>query len=131
MFTGLLMRVGGIFAGSAIKWWLIGGGILAGLGMITYLYVSLTSMAKENGILTAKVAEQAQVINEKEQVIQNQKALMKLQAEFAKQLDGDVQKIDDNAQSVQDWINSTEARKSDRPSSLILKKTIEKLGGLQ
>jgi hypothetical protein len=128
VFAGLIARIGVMFAGSAIKWWLIGGGILSALGMITYLYVSLTSMAKENGLLTAKVAEQAQVIDEKEQVIQRQQALMKLQAAFSKQLDADVQKIDDNSQSVQSWINSAAARKSDRPSSLILQKTIEKLG---
>lgn len=111
--------------GKAVLW---GIGALAGIAMITAIYFSITNLAAAKARLEAEVAAKELVITEQNQTIAHQKALMILQAEFSKKLDDDVAKIDQNAEAVNAWIQSKDAMASDRPSSLILKKTIEKLG---
>lgn len=124
MFASILTY----FTASTAKYWAIGIGALAALGMITYLYWSVTSMSSENARLTADIAAKTLVIKSQNETILHQKALLKLQQAATLKLQGDLSKIDAEQDATEDWLNSPEAQKSNRESSEILKKTFEKLG---
>jgi hypothetical protein len=126
--SGLLARITAFFASSAIKYWLIGIGAVAIVGTVGWMYWSVTHTAAENARLTAEVAAKQRVIEEQDETIAHQKALMKLQQAASKELDDDISVLSDQEHSINEWLQSPDVLKHDRPSSLILKKTIEKLG---
>lgn len=131
MLSGLLARVAAFFASSALRYWLIGIGAVAVVGTVGWMYWSVTHMASENARLTAEVAAKERVIEEQDETIAHQKALMKLQQAASKSLDDEISILNDQELTINEWLHSPEVLKHDRPSSIILKTTIEKLGAKQ
>lgn len=125
---GWIATVFGFFAGPIGKMALWGVGALVGIGALTAVYFSFVHQIEGRVLAEQRVTQLEQTVKDQDNTIQRQKALMLLQAATSKKLDEEIEKLNDNASTVTEWITSPEALESDRPSSLILRNTIKKLG---
>lgn len=72
-----------------------------------------------------------QLLEDKEEYIRIQKALVEEQEIEKKKLTEENEKLNIKINEINDFLDSVEAKKADRPSSIILKRTIENLKNLR
>lgn len=103
------------------------GVILSGLATASYYgwkrQIEQTALLEFNQKQLEKVLEDQKNFQDKMQSVQES------QKSISDDLDKQNQAVDAKLKSIDEYLNSKEALKSDRPSSIILKNTINQLGG--
>ena len=115
-------------------------GLLGGSKIIVFIIIGMTLIGSIFGIYYAwkrDIERQAltgfnqkqmeQSLKDQQEFLKNQEQISRAQQEAAKNLLEENQKINRQLGSVSTYLNSADAKKSDRPASDILKNTIEEL----
>jgi disulfide bond formation protein DsbB len=72
--------------------------------------------------------KQLEQVNKDNQIFKNQmEQILKSQADIVKSVKTQQESIDAQSDSINDYLNTDEAKKSDRPSSELLKETIRRM----
>lgn len=116
LFTGLSIKVIVILA------------LVAGiLGLGTTLYFSVKHSGEIAQQLIDQRKEYERVIGEQSKTIEDQKVILDLNETSSTDLTTELETLRTKFQSLNDFLNSDEARNGDRPASDFLKSVIERL----
>jgi hypothetical protein len=115
----------GLLGGSKIMMYMIVGLMIFGSVTTTY-YVWKRSIKRE-ALMEYNQRQLEQTIKDKEDLLKAQEDLNKSREQALKDLEVENQKLNDQLGTISDYLDSADAKKSDRPSSLVIRKTIEQL----
>jgi hypothetical protein len=109
------------------KWVIYAIGLVVGVVSLAGVYLFWKHNITAAAQLRFNNKQLEQTIKDKDQFIANLERLSKLNEEAIVELNKQKGELDVKFKDLQDYLNSEEARKDDRDSSQVLKKTIEKL----
>jgi len=114
--------------------------LFSGSKLIIYIFIGVTLFGSTIGLyylwkrdverqalLEFNQRQMEQSLKDQQEFLKNQELITKAQQEAAQDLLIENQKITRKLDSVSSYLNSADAKSSDRPASAILKKTIEQL----
>lgn len=115
------------FAGLGIKLVLVLVLIASLVGSVSALYFSITHNARVQQQLADLTKRQQEVIDQQAKTIAVIEEIQALGNASTVDHSKEVEAIKEQLKALEDYLNSPEANKGDRPSSEILKRTIEEL----
>ena len=115
----------GLLSGSKIIVFIIIGMTL--IGSIFGIYYAWKRDIERQALMGFNQKQMEQSLKDQQEFLKNQEQISRAQQEAAKNLLEENQKINRQLGSVSTYLNSADAKKSDRPASDILKNTIEEL----
>ena len=115
----------GLLGGSKIIVFIIRGMTL--IGSIFGIYYAWKRDIERQALMGFNQKQMEQSLKDQQEFLKNQEQISRAQQEAAKNLLEENQKINRQLGSVSTYLNSADAKKSDRPASDILKNTIEEL----
>lgn len=115
----------GLLGGSKIVVYLIFGMIVFGSIMTTY-YVWKQGIKRE-ALLEYNQRQLEQTLKDKEELLKTQEDLNRAREQTLRELEKENEKLSEQLDSISEYLDSADAKKSDRPSSLVIKRTIEQL----
>lgn len=101
------------------------------IGSLGITYYTWKSSIKKQALMEYNQKQLEQLLEDKEEYIRIQKALVEEQEIEKKKLTEENEKLNIKINEINDFLDSVEAKKADRPSSIILKRTIENLKNLR
>ncbi len=110
------------------KWALIGAAVLIVVGLIAggiYAWkykIQAEQAAKDQNIILQQVIEEQTVW------IQKTKELQAAQDAATKDLQDQIKSVQDDTKKINDYLDSPDAKKNDKPSSEIIKEVLRQLG---
>lgn len=104
-------------------------GALLAAGVIFGIYYTWKSNIERTALLEYNQKQLEQAIKDQNELKRKIQLLEGIQVAIIKQTDEDRKLYEDKMKSVDEYLQSLDARKADRPSSSVLKNTIKQLGG--
>lgn len=123
MFVGIFAW----FASLGVKAVLVLVLIASLVGSVSALYFSITHNARVQAQLEALTKRQQEIITDQQKVLQLVEELQSLGTSSTVEHNNEVEAIKEKLKALTEFLNSPEANKGDRPSSEILKRTIQEL----
>lgn len=115
-------------------------GLLGGSKILVYLFVSMFLFGsvtttyyvwrraiKREALMEYNQRQLEQTIKDKEELLKAQEDVNRAREQALKDLETENQKLNEQLGSITEYLDSADAKKSDRPSSLVIRKTIEQL----
>ena len=96
-------------------------------GVLSGIYYSWRKGIEREALLEYNQKQLEQFTKDQEDFRKKMENIKKEQDELRKKNEEDKKKFDVKIDKARDYVNSEEAKKSDRPSSIILRETIKKL----
>ena len=97
------------------------------IGSIFGIYYAWKRDIERQALMGFNQKQMEQSLKDQQEFLKNQEQISRAQKEAARDLLEENQKINRQLGSVSTYLNSADAKKSDRPASDILKNTIEEL----
>lgn len=113
---GIMNRLAIIIVGSIILF-----------GTLTGIYYSWRKGIEREALLEYNQKQLEQNLKDQEELRKKMEAVTQQQEEIRKKTEEDKKAFENKINNAREYINTEEAKKSDRPSSEILKQTVKKL----
>jgi uncharacterized coiled-coil protein SlyX len=104
------------------------GAVVAALIILGYVAMWKASIKRE-ALLQFNNEQLEQTLKEQSQTMENLKAVNTNQKLIIEQMNSKNEELSDKLKSVEDYLDSEETRKNNRPASVILKHTVKELSG--
>lgn len=104
-------------------------GALLAAGIIFSIYYSWKSNIERTALLEYNQKQLEQAIKDQTELKRKIQLLEGIQIAIIKQTEDDRKQYEEKMKSVDDYLQSLEAKKADRPASDVLKETVKQLGG--
>lgn len=104
-------------------------GALLATGIVFSIYYSWKSNIERTALLEYNQKQLEQSLKDQQELKRKVQLLEGVQAAIIRQTDEDRKLYEDKMKSVDDYLQSLDAKKADRPASSVLKETVKQLGG--
>jgi hypothetical protein len=116
-----------ILQASGLKFYLIAAAVL--VSVLSGGYLAWKRSVQQDAVAQWTMQQLKQIAEDQRRFAEQQREMLETAKELRIEMAQKQKALEDKLGPVEKWIESSEAAKSDRPSSQLLKETVRRLGG--